>query len=459
LSKKLAIASIIVFVIVLAYPAASWVTGFFVESQNEATEQKALAEAPYVTRTRHDYRRGVFTAVETSTYQLTFPTAKGAAAAAKLPLGPWHLTTHCLVRHGPLPGLRTLALATADCALELPAEVSGNIAEALRGKAPFEAHTRMDFSGGSTVTYSSPAFTLKLESGATVNWQGITGTAQMSSGFTKWSGSLTSPGLTVDEAATHTEIGAMTFTADMRRVYDILDIGTMSAKLAGVSVHADDPDKTVEIKGVSLSGLSTQNGDYVDWGADLAADSFQVKQVSISRIGYAFKLEHAHGPSLAAFVRAMRDLQRQGVAGDPQALQGKLGQSLREHGIDVLTHDPVFEIPHFGFTMPEGEARLSAKVSAPGLTREELQGPALQAALIKHLEAEADLAIDAPLLERILSGNKNAASLQQQLAMMQKQGYVTQSGSKYTTHLSYQHGRIIVNGLPFPPQSAPPRTR
>lgn len=457
MSKKFAIASIIVFGVVLAYPAASWVTGFFVERQNEANEQKALADAPYIARTQHDYRRGVFTSVEKSSYQLTFPTAKGAPA--KMQLGPWHLTTRCLIRHGPLPGLRTLALATADCALELPAEVNGNIAEALRGRAPLETHARMDFSGGSTATFESPAFTLKLASGATVNWQGITGTAQASSGLTKWSGSFTTPGLTVDEAATHAGIGAMTFTADMRRVYDILDIGAASAKLAGVSVHSDDPDKSLEIKGVSLSGLSTQNGDYLDWGADFSVDAVEAKRFSASRIGYALRLEHAHGPSLAALVQAIRELQRQGLAGDPQALHGKLGDSLREHGIDVLTHDPVLGIPHFALVMPEGEARLSAKVSAPGLTREELQGPALRVAIIKHLQAEADLAIDVALLEKMLSGNKNAAALHQQLATLLKQGYLTQAGTQYTTHLSYQHGRMVINGLPFPPQGAPAPAR
>ena len=457
MSKKLAIASIILFVVVLAYPAVSWVTGFFVEKQEEANEQKALAEAPYIARTRHDYRRGVFTAVETSTYQLTFPTAKGAAA--KLQLGPWHLTTHCLIRHGPLPGLRTLALATADCAVELPAEMSGNIAEALRGKAPLEAHARMDFSGGSTATYVSPAFTLKLTSGTTVNWQGITGTAQASSGLSKWSGSFTTPGLTVEEAATHTEIGSITLTADMRRVYDTLDIGAFSLKLAGVSVQSDDPDKVLAVKGVTVSGLSTQTGDYLDMGADFGVDALDAKRFSATRIGYVFRLEHVHGPSLAALSQAIRDAQRQGLAGDPQAFQGKLGDAFREHGIDLLSHDPVIEIPRIGFVTPQGEARLSAKLSAPGLTREQLQGPALQAAIIAHLEAEADLAIDAALLDTLLSGNKNQAALHQQLATLQKQGYVKQAGTQYSAHISYAHGRLVVNGVPFPPRGAPAPAR
>jgi uncharacterized protein YdgA (DUF945 family) len=104
--------------------------------------------------------------------------------------------------------------------------------------------------------------------------------------------------------------------------------------------------------------------------------------------------------------------------------------------------------------MPEGEARLSAKLSAPGLTPDELQGPALRVALLKHLQVTADLAIDAALLDKLLSGNKNAAMVHQQLATLEKQGYLKTAGTQYTAHFSYEQGRLVVNGLPFPPRGA-----
>ena len=451
MARKLFIASIILFVVVMAYPAASWVTGFFVERQNEANQQKALAAAPYVARTLHDYRRGIFSSVEQSTYQLSLPTPK--SAAGKMTLGPWQLTTRCVIRHGPLPGLRAFALATADCAFDLP-EVSGDLSNALSGKALLETHAHMDWSGGSTATLASPSFTLKLAKGATVNWRGITGTVHAGRGMATWSGNIMTPGLTFDEGAAHSEIGAINLTADMRRVYDTLNIGAFSLKLAGASIHTADPDKDLAVKGVTIGGLSGQNGDYLDLGADLAVDAVEAKQFSATCIGYAFRLEHAHGPSLAALIQAMREAQRKGLAGDPDALQSKLADAFREHGADLLSHDPVIEIPRIGFAMPEGEARLSAMLSAPGLTPDELQGPTLRVALLKHLQVAADLAIDAALLDKLLSGNKNAATVHQQLATLEKQGYVKAAGTQYTAHISYQQGRLVVNGLPFPPRGA-----
>lgn len=447
--RRIRIGLIIALALVLAYPTAAWVIGIVVEKQNEADEQKKLGETPYAVRTKRDYQRGIFSSVERSTYQFSLPMAKGAAGNS--PFGSWHLTTHCVIYHGPLPRLRTLALATADCDAELPPELGQNVKAALEGKPPVELHIRTGWLGGSTTAFTSPAFALKLENGATVNWRGIAGTLETGRGWSTWSGSFTAPGLTVDHASTHADIGTLTFTADMRRVYDTLDIGKASVKLAAATVHSGDLDKDVVLKGVTVSAVSSQSGDYVDSAVELAVDAVEAKQFSATRVGYAFRLNHAHGPSLAALSKAMREVQREALTANRDAFQAKLRDALREHGIDVLSHDPVLEIPRIGFTMPEGEARLSAKLSAPGLTREELQGPAMPAGILHHLQAEADLSIDAALLDKMLSGNQNGDAVRQHLATLQRQGYVKQAGSRYTVHVTYEHGKTVVNGLPFPP--------
>src|SRR5215472_3773046 len=173
MSRKIIIGLIVAVVVVLAYPTAAWVIGIQVEKHNEAEQQKRLAETPYVVRTKRDYQRGIFSSVERLTYQFSLPMARGATDGKAF--GPWSLTTHCVIHHGPLPGLRTVALATADCDLELPAEMSRGVT-ALRGKPPLEAHVRTGWLGSSTTTFMSPAFTLQLENGVTVNWRGITGT-------------------------------------------------------------------------------------------------------------------------------------------------------------------------------------------------------------------------------------------------------------------------------------------
>jgi uncharacterized protein YdgA (DUF945 family) len=329
--------------------------------------------------------------------------------------------------------------------------MSQNVTAALQGKSPLAAHVRTGWLGSSTTALTGPAFTLKLDDGATVSWRGIIGTLEAGREMATWSGSVTTPGLTADRGATHVEIGTVTFAAHMRRVYEALDIGELSVKLAGATVHSADLDRDIVLKGVTISGVSSQSGEYLESAVELAVDAVEAKQFSATRIGYAFRLSHAHGPSLAELSQAMRNVQREAPAADPEAFQSKLREAFREHGIDVLLHDPVLEIPRIGFVMPEGEARLSARLSAPGLTREELQGPALAAAILRHLQAQADLTIDAALLDKMLSANQNAGAMRQQLAMLERQGYVKGTGTQYTTHVAYEHGKTVVNGLPFPP--------
>lgn len=445
-------ASIIAALVVLAYPVATWVTGVLIEKQSATNQQKALAEAPYVVLARHEYHRGMFSATEETTYRLSLPMS--APASGKNPLKSWSLTVHRVIHHGPFPRLRTFALATADADVELPPQVSDSLKGVLGGKSPLELHTRMDWSGGSTTSFVSPAMTLKLENGTAVIWRGLSGSVEVGRGLATWSASLTAPGLTVDQASTHAEVGTLTLTANMRRVYDTLDVGKASLRVTGATIRAAGSDRNVMLKGLTLSTASAQNGDYMDSAVELSADAVEAGTFSASRAGYALSLTHLHGPSLVALTKAARDLQRQALTAGKEEWQAGLRDALREPGMDLLSHDPVIEIPRIGFVTPEGEMRLSAKLSAPGLTREDLQGPALAAVLLQHLKAEADIRIATALLDKLLAANPNRDTFQQQLATLRRQGYVTLEGSQYTAHLTYERGKTLVNGQPFPPVRA-----
>jgi hypothetical protein len=48
-------------------------------------------------------------------------------------------------------------------------------------------------------------------------------------------------------------------------------------------------------------------------------------------------------------------------------------------------------------------------------------------------------------------GNQNGAAALQRLATLQRQGYVKEAAAQYTIHVTYEHGKTVVNALPFPP--------
>jgi uncharacterized protein YdgA (DUF945 family) len=115
-------------------------------------------------------------------------------------------------------------------------------------------------------------------------------------------------------------------------------------------------------------------------------------------------------------------------------------------------HEPVLSIERLSFAAPEGEFRLSAKLAIPGLSEQELQGPAAMAALMMHLDATAQLRVDAPLLDKLLQadGKRELTSVLDQL---ERQGYLRRDGNAYTTSLVYHAGALTINGLPYGPMA------
>jgi uncharacterized protein YdgA (DUF945 family) len=165
-------------------------------------------------------------------------------------------------------------------------------------------------------------------------------------------------------------------------------------------------------------------------------------------------------------VKAIRDAQAQETRASQTSntppSQAEMAQKMlaafQTSGIDILTRDPVVEIPRVGFTTPDGAAQLSVKLSAPGLTRADLSGDpnALKIAVIRHLQGSADARIDTDLLDKLLDSTGKAENVTAQLQGLQRQGYIKLEGKALTTHITYQSGQLKVNDLPFPPMPQPP---
>jgi uncharacterized protein YdgA (DUF945 family) len=138
----------------------------------------------------------------------------------------------------------------------------------------------------------------------------------------------------------------------------------------------------------------------------------------------------------------------------------KFAELFRKDGPDLLAHDPVFEITHIGFVTPEGELKISAKFAAPGLKHEDVAepGPAMTAALIQHLQAQADIRVDTDLLDKLTEGTAGGGDkLAAQVRAFEGQGYITHDGKALSTHVVFDHGKLSVNGKPFPPRPGGPQ--
>jgi len=438
------------------YTAASWWIGGAVEQRLDQSERRVVAAYPDLAIVSRDYHRGLFNSTEDVTYGI------GASAAGQLmrnrvfqampgvTADALRLTSHLAIHHGPLPQLRALGLATIDTQLQTPPVLQKVLGPLLHGAPILQAHTLIDFQGVSTAEVRSPSFQYQAPDGVTLMWGGLTGSGRTTGALAAWSGTLTMPGMTIKGPQGHLELHDLSFSADMQRAFDVLYVGHTAVHLKTLSAQTPD-GKSVSMAGVSLGSDSVLKDEYIDEHAVISMDSLDVAPFAFSRVGYSQSFSHLHGESLAALVTAMRNAQGQmRVPGAPPADVARANLALfGRYASEVALHEPVLQIERLGFFTPEGEFRLSARIAMPGLTRNEMQGPLGMFALARHLDASADLRVDAAVLDKFLDASGRREQIEPQLQQLEQQGYLRRDGSAFVTTITFRSGALLVNGQPF----------
>lgn len=442
-SKTLLVIGVI---IVLSYPGVAWVTGIVVQSHLQQTQQQVLERLPNVALLKREYHRGVYRSTEIATYGLRMP----AAAAALLSEATITVTSH--IQHGPLPGLSTVGLATIDSTVSGPPAMQKALSAALGSTPILRIHTTIGLFRTATVNVTSPAFSTHLPDGSTLAWGGMTGTITAIGNRDRGSANLSVPRFAVQGPQGSFEVTGIEYSGSFEKAFGELYLGDGTLTVERMDGKTATNDFSFDR--ISVASTSKPDGEFFDMQMDLAMDAAKVTAVRLTKLVYSASFEHFDGQAVASMTQAIRTAQRQ-AATDPAQLQAGMQSALRQYGADILLHDPVVNLRKVGFTMPEGTFLLSAKVSAPGLTRADLQGPAAVIAAIKeHAQATADLSVDNGLVQRLLAAKGSNPKLGSQLTAFEQQGYLTAGSGAVTTHLVYAAGKLTLNGHPFPP--APP---
>lgn len=446
----------VVIALPVAYTAAAWLIGMNVQAQLENREQEALSSAPYVALTHHAYQRGVWSATEESTYALRIPGLLARATAA-VPGGAssLQLTVRNRIYHGPLPRFRSIALALIDTELVPPPQVGKALSAVFGGQSVVSIHTTMGWLGETHTELSSPAFKVQLPAGAVLSSRGLQASVETTRGRSSFKVHLTSGGFGIEGPQGRGELGQIGLDAALQRAFEVLYVGDARLRVAGAQFQGPSAAALL-LKGLSVRSASSVSGQYVDTGADLAADELDTQKLSFSRLVYSLHLMHLEGTSLAGLTQAVRQAQAAAVAGGTPPAPAAMRDAFSHYGVDLLVHDPVFEIPQLGFAMPEGQFQLSATLAAHGIKREDLSGPGGIMAAIPHLDAAVDARIDVALLEKLIGLSAQAAQHSDQIQKLAQQGLLKREGSAWRVQLAYHAGKLTVNGQPYPPAPSPP---
>jgi len=448
----------VVVVVALAYPAAAWLLGSSVERQWQEREQHLAEQVPYINIVKRDYRRGVYSSTEEVTFGLGSSILKAARAAGH---GDWvdhaQFTVRNTIHHGPLPQLRAFAPATVDTQIVLPPEVRAKLISALANKGELTIHTRMNWFGGGTTLIKSAPFQVSIEKGVEFTWRGVDARGEYGRDYGSQSVTFDSPGFSFQDATNSMTFGRLKLNSETQLVFNALQVGTAHFTLADLAIENHAKDFKLTLQNLALDTKSQVTGEYVDTDFILSTGALQAPKFAATRLNYEGHIDHIHGPSAAALMQAIRAAQAEAVASSPPVdVRPKMLEAFKTSGIDILTHNPVIDVKNTGFTTPDGELTFSIKVAAPGITRADLDvnPQILIPALLKFLQASADVRIDTALLDKLLDSSGQGDTITGQLQGLQRQGYLKLDGKALTTHLAFESGHLKINDLPFPPMPA-----
>ncbi len=449
MDRRIRILLVVVIVVALAYPAAAWVLGMSIERQWHEQEQLAAQRVPYIEVVKSDYRRGVYSSTEEVTYSIGGPLPKSVQG---------QLMVRNTIHHGPLPQLREFAPATVDTEVVLTPDLRKTLALALGTNAgTLTIHTRMKWVGGSTTLVKSNAFHGKGQDGSEIEWRGLDARFDMGSELGTETVDMAAPGLSLKGPAVNVSFANLSVKSDIQLALETLTLGTVHIALDRLEAEQPAKDLKVTLQSVVFDTKSSMNGDYMDSAATLGTGALQVGKFSASRAFYEQHFDHLHGPSTAALTKAMRTNAKLAATNStPADYSTRFMEAFKTDGVDILVHEPVLSMPRIGFTTPDGELLVSLKMTAPGITRADLDVPsqALGFALVKHLQGILDVRVDTALLDKLLDSSGRGDTITAQMQGLQRQGYIRLDGKALITHLTFLNGQLKVNDLPFPPVPA-----
>ena len=442
-------------IVVLSYPGLAWLTGLAIEGRLQHGEQQVLDKAPYLTLMKREYHRGVYRSTEITTYSLRNPAlqavVKSATGGTALPSATITIVSN--IQHGPLPGLRRVALGVIESQLIAPPGLQKELTGLPDSKPLLQLRSCIGLFGGVTHTMTSPAFTVQLSDGSTLTWEGLTASASTTGNQASWSIQLHVPRFALQGRRGGFELAGLTYSGASTKAFGDFNVGTGKLTIDELDGNSATPGKQFAVNHISVTSASQVAGEFVDMRVDTTADTATIAAVNLQKLSYLLSFEHIHGPSLVALAQGVRAMQRQ-AGTDPTQRRAGVQAAVRQYGGAVLLHDPVIDIRQIGFSMPEGSLVFSSKLAAPGLSPADLQWPAIIMALRTHAQVTADLRVDSGLLQRLLAMGGSNPKIAAQLGSLEQQGFLTTASSAITTHLEYSAGRLTLNGHPFPPAAA-----
>jgi uncharacterized protein YdgA (DUF945 family) len=451
--KKSIIAAVILVACLLLAPFGF---GRLAEKRVNSVLDAVVEQVPYLVIAERTWEAGWFRSRQTVKLELVpaLRTMMGQAAAQavpgqSMPALPTGFAVHNEVVHGPVLGKAGFGLARVDTTIDLPEEVVAEIRKLFGPKPALELYSTLGFVGGGKTVLTSEGRTIRPEGkDAEIvydTFKLVVGLGRNADTY-EVEGGLPQLELKGADGAT-VRLAGLTFDGEGERVKGQLYDGDMAIKLRELSASGAAGTET-SVADIHYIVDSDTDGDFVTLSAKMGSGAVKSADVEaigleISEIHYDFAFRRLHADTVEKIISSMRDIYTAMPAqANPMAtaleLQARFFAPLKEHGIELLKHDPEFAFERVGLVTPQGEGVLRGTVKLVGVTADDLTAAGLPS-IAGKIEAEITLEVAQALVEKIPNGGMV-------VGMGIDAGYLVREGDKLVSHIELKGGELKING-------------
>lgn len=438
--------------VVLLLTAAPWVIGRLAEARVNRSIDTMLAVSPSIRIVDRQWQPGWFRSQQQLTFEVILPGVAALIPAAALAGSgdaslqkPLRFQVHNDVLHGPLLGLSGIGFARVNTHVQLNERVRQNLIELFGSAEPVTVRTRVGFFGGSTTTLAGDARSLaldKLGKGSTgsISWDRFSLSVGISASANHFDVSGRQPRIEIIESrgGSQFRLEDLTVDGDGERIEGDLFAGDVKFGIAHLHV-ASGASPAVDVEDIHYGVDVDREGDYLEYVAKMGSgavrtDSLKSTGLDIRKIHYDFTVGHLQIETLQKIMADFKTMYSTAPgANDPEVAL----QPFRDHGLELLQHEPVFLIDRVGIETPEGKGLMKGVIRFEGVTVQDSAAGIMD--LLPKLVVDITVEVDQALLEKLSGGATMAGAAIDG-------GYAKRDGGKLVSHVEFRNGQLTVNG-------------
>ncbi|MDO4640835.1 MAG: YdgA family protein [Neisseria sp.] len=462
-------------------------------------QQQMLAKASFLTVESHQYERGWFGATETTVVRLNPALLKNAQQYLPDNLKtilnePVTIVNH--VKHGPFADGFTPVSAKVETEFKYHPETEKALKRFFGDQRPLTLTNVIRLDGSGQLQASVPAFDYEELSGIKLNWKGLSGTTEYSSGWSDYRHSYHAPAL-LAKLADKGDIGLENLQIDTQTQdgKSQLSLGSSSFKIdkfaiewkEGVDYHVKlnelinlvtdlqigafiNPTGQIAPSKIAVDKLQfdtkmQENGGWINSEGRFRFANLAYGEEKYGPLDIDVAAEHLDAKSLLVLKNKMAEATSKEMSG--QQVQDMLIQAAKTDAVGLFTNNPVIKVRTFDLQMPQGKVQSSGELSFSGLVAADLND---FNSLVKKTRADFKIQVPQKLLENlaihqarnVFSVNPEDAAegkaslddinetlrlmVENTIISMNREGYIKVNNGDISTQAALKDGHLLLNG-------------